>query len=150
MDNIQSCQMGPPPVEDYPGSTLPPDLGGLTRRTDTVSISPIPANSRGSAHTKLCTKPRNPLLTVLGEMAKKRAPSAPPPEEASHTFMAPLSRLMHPRWLHCIPCHRERPPHHSVPHTPWSNPQQQWQPLSTLRTPAQSQGYTQLCQPWMI
>src|SRR5882672_12963608 len=45
--------------------------------------------------------------------------SAPPPEEASHTFMAPLSRLMHPRSaaLH-TPSRDQAPMSFSAPYPP--------------------------------
>src|SRR5882672_9026888 len=97
-DNMQSHTMGPPPMEEYAGSTPTTRPGWFNKAQRILRASPpfqpiLEEPPRASFAPALVSTPFGPWERWPGNEHL----SAPPPEEASHTFMAPLSRLMHPR-----------------------------------------------------
>src|SRR5467141_1748350 len=90
--------MGPPPMEEYTGSTPTTRPGWFNEAQRLLHASPPfqpilkepPCTSFSPASV---STPFGPWERWPGN----KQLSAPPPEEARRTFMAPLSRLMHPR-----------------------------------------------------
>jgi len=97
-DNIQSHLMGTPPMEGYPGGTSTTRPGWFNEACRLLRASPLfllileelPPTGFAPASSSTPYGPweRWPV---------NEYPTAPPPEEASHMFMEPLSHLMHPR-----------------------------------------------------
>ena len=97
-DNMQSHTMGPPPMEESAGSTPTTRPGWRNEAQRLLRASPpfqpiLEEPPRASFSSASVSTPFGPWERWPGN---EHAP-APPLEEASHAFMAPLSRLMHPR-----------------------------------------------------
>src|SRR5882672_5605544 len=95
---MQSCMMGPPPMEEYFGSTPTTRPGWFTEVHQILWASPpfqliLEEPPRTSFSPASVSTPFSPWERWPGN----EHPSAPPPEEASRIFMVPLSCLMHPR-----------------------------------------------------
>src|SRR5882672_4762610 len=98
VDNMQSRTTGPPPMEESAGSTPTTRPGWRNEAQRLPRASPpfqpileeLPCAS--FAPTAMSTP-----FSPWERWPSNEHPPAPPPEEASHAFMAPLSRLMHPR-----------------------------------------------------
>src|SRR5882672_6330104 len=95
---MQSCPMGPPPMEESTGSTPTTRPGWRNEAQWLLQASPpfqpiLEELPHASFPPASVSTPFGPWERWPGN----EHPSAPPPEEASCTFMAPLSQLMHPR-----------------------------------------------------
>src|SRR5882672_3429948 len=98
VDNMQSCTMGPPPMEEYAGSTPTTRPGWFNKAQQLLRASPpfqpiLEEPPHAGFAPALVSTPFSPWERWPGN----EHPPAPPPGEASHAFMAPLSHLMHPR-----------------------------------------------------
>src|SRR5882672_1353220 len=91
-DNMQSCMMGPPPMEEYAGSTPTTRPGWFNEAQRLLRASPpfqliLEEPSCTSFALASVSTPFGPWESCPGN----EHPSTPPPEEASHMFMVPLS-----------------------------------------------------------
>src|SRR5882672_10867836 len=118
VDNMQSCTMGPPPMEESAGSTPTTRPGWRNEAQQLLRASPpfqliLEELPRASFAPTAVSTPFIPWE----RWPSNEHPPAPPPEEASHAFVAPLSRLMHPRSaaLH-TPSRSEAPVSFSAPY----------------------------------
>ena len=111
LDNMQSCPMGTPPMEEYPGGTPTTRLGWFHEVHRLLRASPLfqpiledpPTTSFALASA---STPYGPWERCTGS----EHPSTPPSKEASCIFMAPLSHIMHPRSAAlCTPSQGEAP-----------------------------------------
>src|SRR5467141_1859207 len=98
VDNMQSRTMGPPPMEEPTGSTPTTRPGWHNEAQRLLQASPpfqpiLEEPPRASFAPTAVSTP----FSTWERWPSNEHPPAPPPEEASCAFMAPLSHLMHPR-----------------------------------------------------
>src|SRR5882672_7937443 len=98
VDNMQSRTMGPPPMEESTGSTPTTRPGWHNEAQRLLRASPPfqPILEKPPCASFAPTAVSTPF-GPWERWPSNEHPPAPPPEEASRAFMAPLSRLMHPR-----------------------------------------------------
>src|SRR5882672_3794463 len=118
VDNMQSHMMGLPPMEESTGSTPTTRPGWRNEAQRLLRASPpfqpiLEEPPRASFAPTAVSTPFCPWERWPGN----EHPPAPPLEEASRAFMAPLSHLMHPRSaaLH-TPSRSEAPVSFSAPY----------------------------------
>src|SRR5467141_844182 len=118
VDNMQSRSMGPPPIEESAGSTPTTRPGWRNEAQRLLRASPpfqpiLEEPPHASFAPTAVSTPFSPWERWPGN----EHPPAPPPEEASRAFMAPLSHLMHPRSaVLCTPPRSEAPVSFSAPY----------------------------------
>src|SRR5882672_6906095 len=95
---MQSRMMGPPPMEEYAGSTPTTRPGWFNEAQRLLRASPpLQPILEEPPHASFALASVSTPFSPWEGWPSNEHPPAPPPEEASHVFMAPLSRLMHPR-----------------------------------------------------